>query len=378
MTAVLLALASAALFGGMTIAVRVGLRDGGDAGGAALATVLVGARRRARRGDRSDTTCITSGRSSSPVCSRRARSQILFTLGVREIGASRTSVTVGAAPLVAVAIALVFLGEPLRIPLVVGALAVVAGGVLLAAERDRPGHLRARGLLFAAGAAALFATRDNVVRALHAAREPGDARLRRRSWRERSWRRCGHGVPPTRRELRRLAPAGVLFGLSYVCLFEAYWRGRVTVVSPLVATESLWGVALAALADPADRGDGAEARARRAADRRGRSRHRRNSLTQEDDDERRGGRHDSECAAPDAGEDEDRDEDAEVARGGSPLATRAVARPSRPPAGRSPCSIRSRNPATSSSSCAGPSSSRAARVASQLLLGLRIHAETIA
>ena len=38
-----------------------------------------------------------------------------------------------------------------------------------------------------------------------------------------------------------------MFGLSYVLLFEAYWRGRVTVVSPLVATESLWGVGLAAL-----------------------------------------------------------------------------------------------------------------------------------
>jgi uncharacterized membrane protein len=38
-----------------------------------------------------------------------------------------------------------------------------------------------------------------------------------------------------------------MFGLSYVLLFEAYWRGRVTVVSPLVATESLWGVVLSAL-----------------------------------------------------------------------------------------------------------------------------------
>jgi uncharacterized membrane protein len=44
-----------------------------------------------------------------------------------------------------------------------------------------------------------------------------------------------------------LAPAGILFGLSYVCLFEAYFRGRVSVVSPLVATESLWGVGLSAL-----------------------------------------------------------------------------------------------------------------------------------
>ena len=52
---------------------------------------------------------------------------------------------------------------------------------------------------------------------------------------------------PTRRELQAFAPAGLCFGLSYVALFEAYYRGRVSVVSPLVATESLWGVGLSAL-----------------------------------------------------------------------------------------------------------------------------------
>ena len=41
--------------------------------------------------------------------------------------------------------------------------------------------------------------------------------------------------------------AGVLFGASYVCLFEEYYRGRVTVVAPLVAIESLVGVALSAV-----------------------------------------------------------------------------------------------------------------------------------
>jgi uncharacterized membrane protein len=39
----------------------------------------------------------------------------------------------------------------------------------------------------------------------------------------------------------------VIFGLSYALLFEAYYHGRVSVVAPLVATESLWGVAFAAL-----------------------------------------------------------------------------------------------------------------------------------
>jgi drug/metabolite transporter (DMT)-like permease len=54
-------------------------------------------------------------------------------------------------------------------------------------------------------------------------------------------------APLRARDARAFAPAGVFFGLSYVCLFEAYYRGLVTVVSPLVATESLWGVGLAAL-----------------------------------------------------------------------------------------------------------------------------------
>jgi uncharacterized membrane protein len=48
-------------------------------------------------------------------------------------------------------------------------------------------------------------------------------------------------------DLARFVPAGLCYGVSYVCLFEAFYRGRVSVVSPLVATESLWGVTLSAL-----------------------------------------------------------------------------------------------------------------------------------
>ena len=245
MTVVLLALLSAALFGAMTVAIRVGLRGVADAGGAALATVLVATAvvlvAAAARHDVHGVWPFLLAGLLAP-----GASQIFFTLGVREIGASRTSVAAGAAPLVAVAIAIVFLGEPVRAPLLLGALAIVAGGALLAAERDRPGHLRARGLLYAAGAATLFATRDNVVRALHAHASPetaAAATLVAGSLLAAAWTRRA----PTRPELKRLAPAGILFGLSYVCLFEAYWRGRVTVVSPLVATESLWGVALSVL-----------------------------------------------------------------------------------------------------------------------------------
>lgn len=245
MLVVALSLASAALFGAMTIGVRLGMRGLPSADGVALATVLpalaVTLIAACVRHDVHGAWPFLLAGLLAP-----GGSQVLFTLAVREIGASRVSVTVGAAPLVAVAIALVFLGEPLRWVLVAGALAVVAGGVLLAAERDRPGHLRGRGLLLAAGASVLFATRDNVVRALHGHASPETAAaatlvsgaLVAFVWARRA---------PTRGELARLTPAGVCFGLSYVCLFEAYWRGRVTVVSPLVATESLWGVGLAYL-----------------------------------------------------------------------------------------------------------------------------------
>jgi drug/metabolite transporter (DMT)-like permease len=242
---VLLALGSAALFGAMTVGVRLGLRGLDEAGAVALATILPAlAVALVAAGIRHDFHGVWPFLLAGILAP--GGSQLLFTLAVGEIGASRTSVALGAAPLAAVVIALVFLSEPVRIPLLLGALGVVAGGILLAAERDRPGHLRARGLLYAGAAAVCFATRDNIVRALHGHAAPETAAA--------ATLVAGTVVAllvtrrlPTSRELRRLTPAGLAFGLSYVLLFEAYWRGRVTVVSPLVATESLWGVLLSYL-----------------------------------------------------------------------------------------------------------------------------------
>ena len=58
-----------------------------------------------------------------------------------------------------------------------------------------------------------------------------------------------------RRELRAhfrpalaaFSPSGLTLGAAYICLIEALAHGRVTVVSPLNATQSLWGVIFAAL-----------------------------------------------------------------------------------------------------------------------------------
>ena len=178
-------------------------------------------------------------------------SQILFTLAIRDAGPSRTSVTVGTAPLFAVAIALTLLGEPAKAGVLVGALLIVVGGIVLVHEPGRPEHVKWIGLAFALGATIVFAVRDNIVRhlaldtdvepALAAASTLAAAAVTVSVWLLVTRRRL------PMRGLRAFVPAGILFGLSYVCLFEAYYRGRVSVVSPLVATESLWGVGISAL-----------------------------------------------------------------------------------------------------------------------------------
>ncbi len=252
MDAVGLALASAALFGAMTVALRPALARGTSAELGALLTVLpafgvatIAATLRFEV-DLAGVWPFALAGILGP-----GLSQTLFTLAVRDAGPARASVAVGTAPLFSVAIALVFLGEPVVAGVLAGAVLIVAGGLLLAVERDRPSHVKRIGLAYAIAATVVFATRDNLVRwlavdtdatpELAAAVTLGSGAIVIAAWVLVSRRAFSLGP------LRDFAPAGILFGLSYVCLFEAYYRGRVTVVSPLVATESLWGVLFSAL-----------------------------------------------------------------------------------------------------------------------------------
>lgn len=252
MDVVLLALCSAFLFGAMTVALRPALVRGGEPLLGALLTVipalvvaLVAAALRGGWGLTGIWPFVLAG-VLGPGCS-----QILFTLGVRDAGPSRTSATVGTAPLAAVALAVVVLGEPIVAGIVLGAVLIVAGGLLLASEPGRPSHVKTIGLVFAVGAMLAFATRDTLVRWLapDSSVTPQVAvsttllsgaltilvtLLVRRT-------------PVAVRSGLAFVPAGILFGLSYVCLFEALYRGRLSVVAPLVATEALWGVTLSAL-----------------------------------------------------------------------------------------------------------------------------------
>jgi drug/metabolite transporter (DMT)-like permease len=253
--AVLLALASGFLFGGMTVALRFALRraPGAELGtlvtvATALAVALVAFAVSGEHFGGADLGWFVLAGALAPTAS-----QLLFTFAVREVGPSRTSVLVGTAPLFAVAVALAALGEPVRAPLVVGALLIVCGGILLVAERGRPEHLKPIGLVLATASAAAIGTRDDLAR----------------------WVLRGTTVPPLAGLVVALAtgtlltllwllvtrgpralhvhgalpfvPVGAIFGLSYVSLFEAYARGRVSVVSPIVSTESLWAVGLSAL-----------------------------------------------------------------------------------------------------------------------------------
>ncbi len=255
MLGVALALLSAVLFGGMSIALGFAVRRSSDVEVGAFVTALAGflvcaaVAAVGREWGGELWPFLLAGLLAPGV------SQLLFVLAVRESGPARASVIAGAAPLVAVTIAIVALGEPVRAPLLAGAVLIVVGGLALIAERVRPDSFRPIGLVFAFGCTIFFATRDNLVR--HLASDTSVAPqlaaaatilsgtalvfvyllVTRR-------RRLGADL---RRSAAPFALPGLLWGASYASLFEAFFRARVSVVSPLVATESLFSVALAVL-----------------------------------------------------------------------------------------------------------------------------------
>jgi drug/metabolite transporter (DMT)-like permease len=180
-------------------------------------------------------------------------SQLFITLGIREAGSSRASVAFGIAPLFAVVFAVTLFGERPGAAVVAGALLIVGGGLALAGEAERPAHVRRIGIVYALVGAALFAFRDNLVRhfSLHGdvPSMTGGATMlaagivvtsayvlaRGDEWR---W--------PLAVTARWWLP-GAFVGVSYIALFEAFYRSSVSVVAPIVGTESLFGVAFSAL-----------------------------------------------------------------------------------------------------------------------------------
>lgn len=255
---VLLAAGAALSFGALAVTIRLALGPGIDAEAASLVTTLIAFLVCALLAGTTDDLSSLTWRDTWPFfvtgLFAPGISQILFTRAVGVIGPSRTAILVGISPVLSAAIAVSALGEPLHTALVVGTLLVVTGGTLLVGERGRPTALVSVGVGLALSAALLFAARDNLVR----------------------WAARGNDVPGfvaagaslfsatlvillivalrpdagerLRRASRPFLLSGLVYGASYGCLYSAFDRGRVTVVAPLVATESLFAVLISMLA----------------------------------------------------------------------------------------------------------------------------------
>jgi drug/metabolite transporter (DMT)-like permease len=255
--AVLLAAGAAMLFGALAVTIRIALRTDADADAGALVTtgvacsaciaIAVAFGQWSRVPWRDTWPFLAAGIVAPGI------SQLLFTRAVALIGASRTAILVGISPVLSAAIAIALLGEPFRVSLAAGTMLVVCGGTLLAWERGRPTGLLTLGVGLGAAAAALFSVRDNFVRwAERGSAVPGVVAAA-----------CslasatlvlalfvaigGHGLDRTRAAAKPFLLPGAIYGLAYASLLTAFDRGRVTVVSPLYATESLWAVVFAAL-----------------------------------------------------------------------------------------------------------------------------------
>jgi drug/metabolite transporter (DMT)-like permease len=180
-------------------------------------------------------------------------SQLIVVHAVRAAGASRAGILFGMAPLFSALIAIVAFGEPLRWPLAAGTLLVVAGGVALAWEGERPIDYRAYGAVLAVTVAAAFGLRDNVARTLNedvtsdALAQVTALMLGAAIVLVTNLLRQPSTFPRLREAFVPFASSGVLTALGQVSLFEALGRARVTVVAPLAGTGVLWTVVLAAI-----------------------------------------------------------------------------------------------------------------------------------
>jgi drug/metabolite transporter (DMT)-like permease len=180
-------------------------------------------------------------------------SLLLVVHAVQAAGASRAGILFGMAPLFSALFAVIAFGEPLQWALVIGTFLVVAGGIVLASEGERPADYRAYGAVLAVTTAVAFGLRDNVARAVgeDIAADPlaqstvvmlgGSlllvANLLRRP------RPLGR----LRDALLPFWPSGLVLAIGQGALFEALDRAKVTVVAPLAGTGVLWTVVLSAI-----------------------------------------------------------------------------------------------------------------------------------
>jgi drug/metabolite transporter (DMT)-like permease len=258
--AVLLGLLAAAFFGAMTVAVRAGLYRVPDSAAGSFVTASVGLVVAllvdlAVSAGPDDLTSSELWPFLLAGLMAPGAAGLLFILAVELAGAARTAVLITAAPLIAAVPAFLLLGEPFHLALAGGAVLIVAVAIILSSERFEEVGFRRIGLVVALVAATLIAVRDNFARwaAKHhevSGLAAGTAALAGAAALLLLYLlvvRRGRAVASIRRAVRPFLLGGILLGAAYAALLEALTRGRVTVVTPLYATESFWTVMLAAV-----------------------------------------------------------------------------------------------------------------------------------
>jgi drug/metabolite transporter (DMT)-like permease len=244
------------LFGAMGVVLRIGLDRGGDAeGGAAIAACVgaLGALVLAAAGGGDVVTAELWPFALAGAFVPGVSSLVMFH-AIRLAGASRALVVIGVAPLLSVLLALLLLDEPFVFEVALGTVLVVAAGILLAGE-TRPEHVRVLGGILALLCAAMFAGRDNLVRWAAREEHPPPLVATATSLAFAAAAVVAWLIIARRSTLRaRLAQgrtafvaAGVCLALAYAALLTGLDTGRVSIVAPLNATQSLWGVVFAAL-----------------------------------------------------------------------------------------------------------------------------------
>lgn len=258
MTAVLLAGLAGIAFGALSVAIRLALRRAPDpevapAVTSVMACILAAAVAGAA-GDLGELDLAAVWPFAAIGAAVPGLSQIVFVRAIRDAGPSRATVVLGVAPLLSAGLAVAFLGESLGPALAIGTVLVVVGGAALAWERSRPVDFRAIGMVLALCAACLFAVRDNLVRSVARSDEVPPLAATTASLLGASCALVAvavvlrrRGAPPALAAAALpFLPAGAILAIAYGALLEAFDRGKVTVVAPLNATQSLWAVAFSA------------------------------------------------------------------------------------------------------------------------------------
>jgi len=175
---------------------------------------------------------------------------VLF-LGVDRIGVARSSAITSCAPLFAVTLAILFLGERPSAMLLSGVAAIVIGGALLSA-RGRGGGWRRRDLVWPLLAALGFGIRDTISR--YGFTEPIHPLVAAAAATVSSLAVMAACAVVQRRQLRLalaglgfLAVAGFAEGIAYLTMWRALAVASVSLVSPLVNSHSVFTVGLAAI-----------------------------------------------------------------------------------------------------------------------------------